>query len=212
MEIKVDWFSKLLSFLKLPMRLIGFIAFFSGLLLFLPSSLIETLKLNEFIGLYGKFFGIAFLLSITYFLFLFLPATYSFFRERYKRKSVEKEFLRNIDQTLQELTYPERCLLREFVLQNRHVIECPIEDPEVTSLMNKGILRVASKNVRSFVFGNYIFVEINSKARERFTIDTYGLSSMDPSKLDRAKITRERPDFTTQIERINRLMSGKYLF
>ena len=85
------------------------------------------------------------------------------------------KFLSNIEEALTGLSHPEKCLLREFVLQNKHVIEAPIENTEVISLLNKGLIQYASKNIRSFIFGNFICIQINEQAKKHFTNDTYGL-------------------------------------
>ena len=204
----MEWLAKLFEFLKLPTRIIAFFAFVSGLLLFIPAKFIETLKLSDFIQEYGKYFGIAFLISSIYLLFIFIPYIINLIITKFKNFKAKRKFINSIEETLNGLSYPEKCLLREFVLQNKHVIEAPIENTEVVSLLNKGLIQYASKNVRSFIFGNFICIQINDQAKKHFTNDTYGLPNKETTEQDRRKVMQERPDFLTRLEYVNNLMNG----
>ena len=68
----MEWFSKVIEWLKLPTKIIAFIALMSCAFLFLPSKIIESLKLQDFIDLYGKYFGVVFIVASSYLLFIFL--------------------------------------------------------------------------------------------------------------------------------------------
>ena len=59
----MEWFSKLIDWLKLPTKIIAFIALMSGVLLFLPQKVIQKLHLELFISSYGNYFGIVFLIA-----------------------------------------------------------------------------------------------------------------------------------------------------
>lgn len=205
----MEWVTKAIALLKLPVRIIAFFAIITGFLLFLPQNIINILKLTEFIKEYGKYFGIAFLVSAAYLLFLLIPFLYKYFKNVYSTRKREKEFLENIVTTLINLSYREKCLLREFIIQDKGVIEAPIENTEVTSLINKGIIEIASRNVRRFIFGNYIFIQINKKAIPFLNNESYGLPNSTPTPQDIDKVKRERPDYLTRIESINDLMNGR---
>lgn len=204
----MDWITKIFDFLKLPTKIITYLACLSGLLLILPKQIIKILQLTDFINEYGKYFGIAFLVFSVYLLFIFIPYTYKKVSKMYKIKKSNKQFYNNVKIILQNLTYPEKCLLREFFLQQKDVIEVPINNTEVISLLNKGIIQYASKNVRSFVFGNFIYIQINMVAKDSFTIDTYGLPNEPTTVANRKKITQERPGFIKSLEMVNKLATG----
>jgi hypothetical protein len=203
----MDWLSKIFEFLKLPVKIIAFIALISGILLLIPEQLIETLKLTDFIKEFGQYFGIAFLISSTYLMFIFFPFVFNNIMNRYKNAKTKRNFINRIEETLQNLTYPEKCLLREFIIQSKHVIEAPNENTEVISLLSKGVIQYASANVRSFIFGNYVSIKINDDAKKYFTNETYGLPNREPTKEDREKVKRERPDYLTNLNYINQLMN-----
>src|SRR5574344_1339559 len=127
-------FMKIISILKMPLRIIALVCLIMGLLLFLPESLMIKLKLTEFIDEFGKYIGIVFVFSFGYLLFTSIPSFIRYCYNKYKSSSDRKKFLQKIDSTLSELTYPEKCLLREFAIQNRDVIEVPLENAEFVSL------------------------------------------------------------------------------
>ena len=56
----MEWFSKVIEWLKLPTKIIAFIALMAGILLLIPQAAIKKLHLEDFISSYGKYFGIVF--------------------------------------------------------------------------------------------------------------------------------------------------------
>ena len=108
----MEWLAKVFEFLKLPLRIIAFFAIITGMLLFLPANLLSRLKLTEFISEYGKYLGIAFIVSAAYIPFTLIPIIYKNIRGYYKSRKAKKYFLANISETLENLSYPEKCLLR----------------------------------------------------------------------------------------------------
>lgn len=201
----MEWVSKALELLKLPLRIIVFFAIITGLLLFLPSYILTKLKLTEFINEYGKYFGIAFLISCGYVIFTIIPAIFKFLKDKLK----ERMFLNNLYMALSDLSYPERCLLREFLIQDKHVIEAPLENTEVASLLNKGIIEFASETSRSLVFGTFVFIQVNKHVRPLLNHTVYGLPSIDPTELNLDKVKKERPDYIERLEYVNNIMNGK---
>jgi len=167
--IFMEWLTRIFEFLKLPTRIIAFSCLFSGLLFFIPKKIKDTLNLSAIVQEYGEYFGFAFLLSFVYLIFIFV----SYIIAKYKKYKLNKKFEDGIEETLEGLLYPEKCLLREFVLQNKSVIEVPIGSTEVVSLFNKGIVEYASNNIRSFIFGDFVCIQINNKAKKYLTNGNY---------------------------------------
>ena len=204
----MDFLTKMINILKLPFRFIVLISIVMGLLLFLPASLISTLKLSEFITEFGKYIGITFIFSIGYILISIFPFLYKIFQN----KSKIKKFKTTIIEKLEKLTYSEKCFLREFFIQRKDVIEAPLECTEYISLYNKKIVQVASTNVRSFVFGKYISILINPLIKDKITDNHIGLLSSEPTQEELEKVKSERPDFLVNLELINNIMSGRGLY
>jgi len=95
-------YDKILSILKLPLRIIVLLAIILGLLLFLPNNLIKTLKLEQFIEEYGKYIGITFLFSIGYIVVIFFPWIYKVI----KFKGNSKKYIENLKNELNNISFP----------------------------------------------------------------------------------------------------------
>ena len=63
-------FSEFIKLLKLPLRLVAFIAILTGILFFLPTKLREYFLLTDFYSSYGKYVGLLFFISFAYFFLL----------------------------------------------------------------------------------------------------------------------------------------------
>ena len=135
----MEWLSKIFEWLKLPARIIAFIALMSCAFLFLPSKIIETLKLQDFIDLYGKYFGVVFIVASSYLLFIFLGFVFSkvksmFINLKNNKNAKENSKIKKqqIQSALCDLTQSEKCLLREFYLQGKDVIKVIYETKDKT--------------------------------------------------------------------------------
>lgn len=200
----MDIIDKIIAFLKLPLRFIFIIAFIMGLVLFLPESIILQLQLKEFKSEYGKFIGILFLISAGYLgvsMFIYLW-------NRIKLKITTSKFKKNTVQVLNSLTILDVYLLREFFLQGKDVIEVPCENTEFISLYNKGILNIASNNIRSFLIGNFVPVTINPVIKQYINSDVLKMPKGQLSEKDIEEIKKNRPDFLSSLNYINNLIKG----
>lgn len=201
----MDFLGKIIEILKLPFRFIVLLSIVMGLLLFMPNSFIETLKLNEFISENGKYIGIVFVFSIGYMIISVFPMAYKYLHG----KRSAKKFEENVLQTLLTLNHHEQCFLREFFIQNKDVIEAPLECTELTSLYNKGIVLFASNNVRSFIYGHFTSVTINPIVKGKINNTHLGLPDGNPSTQEIERIKSERPEFLFNLERINEIMNPR---
>ena len=194
---------KFIAILKLPLKFIFTLAVVLGLVLFLPTTMIEKLKIDSFIDSYGKFIGIIFLISVGYlFVNLLLWCV-----KKIRICNANRKFKNNIQNVLQNLPKPDVYLLREFVLQGKDVIEVPIENSEFISLYNKNILHVASNNVRAFVFGSFVSVTINPIVKKYITNDILDLPNSKPTKQDLENIKNNRPDYLSSLNYVNGLIN-----
>jgi hypothetical protein len=199
----MEWIEKIIAIFKLPLKTIVVISVICGLILFLPTEFLEKMKLSELVSEYGKYFGIIFLITFCYSVVAFIIL----FWKNVKKWKMKKDYITTACKALTELTNPEIYLLREFLIQDKDVIEVPYESTEFTSLYNKGILVIASKKMRSFIFGHFISVTINPEIKKFITEDVLKLSK-NPTQKDVDEVMQSRPNFLTSLNYINNLMDN----
>jgi len=203
----MNLFEKIVSFLKLPFKVIVLIAIILGLLLFLPKNLQTTLRLDEFVVDYGKYLGITFLFAVGYIVFIF----FSYLIKKIRLSQINKKYIENIKKELPNLPALDRYLLREFFLQSKSVIEVPMENTEFVDLFNKHILIITSKNARGYIFGTFVAVAINPLIKEYITPELLGLPTSKFTNQQIEKIKSERPLFVSQISYINNLFNFPWM-
>lgn len=210
----MEWFSKLIDWLKLPTKIIAFIALMSGVLLFLPQKVIQKLHLELFISSYGNYFGIVFLIAACYLLFLFICFIGNKIKSKIDAKmSSKKSELANkrleekIKENIESLSFSERCLIREFCLQSKNVIKVIMENEDVVSLVNKNILEYATRFGEQYIFGTIISVKLNPIADKLLQPEDLKLKK-SPTKSDFEQYMRERPSFIMQIQSIEELKNN----
>lgn len=210
----MEWFTKLIEWLKLPTKIIAFIALMSCAFLFLPSKIIETLKLQDFIDLYGKYFGVVFIVASSYLLFIFLGFVFSkvksmFINLKNNKNAKENSKIKKqqIQSALCDLTQSEKCLLREFYLQGKDVIKVIYANEDVISLINKEIIYYASECGERYIFGTVVNVRLNDYVKKSLSLPLLGLLA-EPTKSDLERCAKERPAFIWQIQSIEELKSS----
>ncbi|MBO6132057.1 MAG: superinfection exclusion B family protein [Treponema sp.] len=210
----MEWFTKLIEWLKLPTKIIAFIALMSCAFLFLPSKIIETLKLQDFIDLYGKYFGVVFIVASSYLLFIFLGFVFSkvksmFINLKNNKNAKENSKIKKqqIQSALCDLTQSEKCLLREFYLQGKDVIKVIYANEDVISLINKEIIYYASECGERYIFGTVVNVRLNDYVKKSLSLPLLGLPA-EPTKSDLERCAKERPAFIWQIQSIEELKSS----
>ncbi len=199
----MEWIEKIIAIFKLPLKTIVVISLICGLILFLPTEFLEKMKLSELVSEYGKYFGIIFLITFSYSVVAFVILLWN----KVKKWKMKKNYIKTACKALAELTLPEIYLLREFLFQDKDVIEVPYESTEFTSLYNKGILILASKKMRSYVFGHFISVTINPEIKKFITEDVLKLPK-NPTQKDVDEAMRTRPSFLSSLNYINNLMDN----
>lgn len=203
----MDVILKIVQFLKAPARIVALFAFVFGLLLFLPESILVTLRLSEFLTIASPYIGIVFVLSVGYLVFTYIPQLYLHF----KKRRAEREQKEHLEQAVKELSVPEKNLLREFYLQGNDTIEVPLEQPVVAGLLHKGILVPVSRNANYYVFGTFVFVSVNSSIRRMITPTLLELPNQNrkPTRKEIDDIKNNRPDFLINLNWINSIKTGR---
>ncbi|MDY6228801.1 MAG: superinfection exclusion B family protein [Clostridium sp.] len=89
-----------MEFLKLPTKIMVALGFFSGVILFLPDSIVEKIYMIEFRDKYGFVIGVIFILTASILITTGIIAIYNYFKNKYVSKKVEEnsgKFLASLD-------------------------------------------------------------------------------------------------------------------
>jgi hypothetical protein len=191
-------FSDLLDFSKIPIKIFLLFAIVSGLLLFGSDEFLLQLKLTEFEQDYGKFFGIIFIvcvafiaLSIVY--YIFNKINYSFLSR--KRNKYLRDEIKCLDLF-------EQAAIREFFVQGKKTVSFPMDNPVISGLTNKGILKAVS-NIAN---GMHIPMSLTRFADKHLKKNDLGiLKEMNEDEL-KEFIISNRPEWAREYlyERLNK--------
>ena len=196
-------FSEFIKLLKLPLRLVAFIAILTGILFFLPTKLREYFLLTDFYSSYGKHVGLLFFISFAYFFLL----SEKVFRV-IKRKRIQKQQECKLIKKLTVLSQQEMSILREFFFSNSDTISALKEDIGIHSLISDGIISIIYEASIMTIYGRQITIRLSEIAKKNLTEEMLGLypeKRTDPTYL--SKLEKERPAFVKQIDYIETLKS-----
>lgn len=190
-------FSDLLDFSKIPIKIFLLFAIVSGLLLFGSDEFLMQLKLTEFEKDYGKFFGIIFILCIS---FIALSIIY-YFINKIKFQFKKRDFYKDIKEEVEYLDAYEQSVLREFAVMQRKTISMPMDNPIVSGLLKKGIIKLVS-NIGDGMF----FAMTISKSADKFLKETHLGLDKKMSEDDLREVISNRPEWSKDLlyERLNK--------
>ncbi|WP_029275289.1 super-infection exclusion protein B [Pedobacter borealis] len=184
---------------KVSNTLIILIVIVSSTLLFANQEFIIRLKMVEFMKDYGKWVGIAFLVSSGFLLLVILSYLWKglsaiWYGWKYDKLIVD---------SLNTLDPDEQSALREFIF-NASTVALPLTNPAVASLVNKRIIYQASSH-GGMSYGEICFnYTMTSKARSMLRLPMIGLPNKDPNDLNEAEklfINNNRPAFILKYAR-----------
>ncbi|MBE7630462.1 superinfection exclusion B family protein [Tenacibaculum piscium] len=190
-------FSDLLDFSKIPIKIFLLFTIVSGLLLFGNDEFLMQLKLTEFEKDYGKFFGIIFIVCIS---FIALSIIY-YFINKIKFQFKKREFYKDIKEEVGYLDKYEQSVLREFAVMQRKTVSMPMDNPVVSGLLQKRIIKRVS-NIGDGMF----FAMTISKSADKFLKESHlGLDRKMPEK-DLREVFSNRPEWAKDFlyERLNK--------
>ncbi|EOU1466885.1 superinfection exclusion B family protein [Clostridium perfringens] len=124
------------SLLKLPNELMASITFATGLVLFLPESIINTLYMSAFKEKYGFIVGVVFIISFSILLISLITTSYKSLRRVY----INKNFKKNSKKILMNLTLGEKAVVTVLYEKPNHTLELPINDGIINCLEQKLII------------------------------------------------------------------------
>lgn len=140
-------FSKILDFFKQP-RLVFGVALSSGLVLFLPSPVLQKLGLVGLRDVFSAYIGIAFIVTAVYCLIYVSNLVLDWLIE--KKKEREVKYLRQ--EYLAKLTEEEQEILRYFVSYSTKTQRLDIHSGVVHGLVKKNIIfRASSKATTAYM-------------------------------------------------------------
>jgi len=144
-------FSKILDFLNQP-RLVFGVALITGLLLFLPISLLDQLGLTIILGSFRGYIGIAFLITIVLTLMSATSRLYIWSKEKRQQSQRARERLL----LLSKLTDDERTILNGFISHHAKTQRLDVDSGVVNGLVTKDVLyRAATRATVGFADTSY---------------------------------------------------------
>lgn len=192
----MEWIAKIAEYLKLPARYSWAAAIVSGLLLFLPSTALSRLRLNDFIESHHATIGIIFMAtSVLAVLNTSILGWNHLSRIRIKRhrRNIRLSALNNLDPQ-------EQAVLREFLVQRQNTIRMPIDHPVVAGLLAKGVLvQVGQMGERSLA-GMLFSVAKHDDVASHLTFSMLNLPDGEPSEEDIEFVRDNRPEYMPEIE------------
>ncbi|GGN54923.1 super-infection exclusion protein B [Oceanobacillus indicireducens] len=139
----------LIEFLKLAPKYFLPLLLFSGFVIFIPSSWLGYLSLDELVNKYRWIFSLVFLLSLS----LILSGTAIGIGGRLKRARGKRNVKKNVKAKLENLSERQKSILRELAFGDRNTISLPVNDGEVRELeLYKIIYRSSSLSTMHVYF------------------------------------------------------------
>lgn len=135
----------------------------SAALLFAPTSLMQTLRLELLVNQYAHFIGLGLIVGAAYLLTqvtnYFLDEAIKHLKGKRTKETIEKK-VRLLDPT-------ERALLREFFLQGETVLTLPENEAAVQSLLQANILQYLGNKQQYAIHGPTADFKIAMEARSQ---------------------------------------------
>jgi len=162
-------FKALFDLTKLPAKFFFLFAVLSGFILFADQSFLKRLHLEKMNETYGWIVGLVFISTSG--LIVVNLTIWAFNKINYKIKfsKVKKEYINS----LRNLDYHEKSVLREFLINQKTSMDVPIDDPTISGLIRKKILFINKQFGNAFILNGMDasvslskFVEKNLNAKD----------------------------------------------
>lgn len=121
---------------NISIKLLLPIAVLAGCLIFLPNDVKVLLSVDLFAEKYKEYIGPAFLISSVIVTLTFILYIYNGIDHKFRLNKIGKQ----IRESVKNLTYYEKSLLREFFLLGSDTIPMPLQNATVAGLLNKRII------------------------------------------------------------------------
>ena len=200
----MELFTKLFDLGRLPSKIVAWVLFVTGAILFAPAGFLAKLHLDTFASNYGLYLGVAFLASAA----LLGINIFVWLSHRVRSVLRHRRWHASLRETLAHLDPSEQAVLREFFLHNKSTLKMPVDDPAVAGLYSRGVLRPVSQLGEASMVGMLLPFSIDSDARRLLTPLLLGFPNGQPTEIDRQHIIEARPRFTKRLEKLGWLRNG----
>lgn len=199
----MDWLSRIFDITKLPSKFFAWIVALSAAYLFLPHPVQLTLHLEGLPKEYKTYAGIALVAAV-----VFLAINFALWLWGKVRGWFENRFAQiRVMEAIAQLDQSEKAVLREFFIQEKHVIELPTSHPTVAGLFRNGILSLSSRQGYRSVSGSVFPVALTHSAKLLLG-PVYLDLPLNPTDAELEEVWSERPSFLHEIERHDRWRAG----
>jgi len=204
----MEWITKALDFLRLPIKHFAWIALLSGLLLWAPAECCRALHVESLRDDHGPWIGLTFAASSTWCVLNWLLTFSSYIIRARQSRLRESKRLNDIVAALNSLAPQETSVLREFTIHGATTLKLPIDSPDVAGLLAQGVLvQVGSIGKRTGC--GYLFpVTIAEEALCLLTKKAIGVPEGEPTPAQRTWILDNRPSFAERLDRDRQLFGS----
>lgn len=143
----------LADFLKLPTKIMFALALASGLVLFLPDSIVTKMYMVDFRNKYGFAIGLIFLISFSILVVTFFIGGYKYLSHLY----FMKKFRATAKERLQELDNYQKAIVYGLYMEDNHTGELPLHDGAVKLLKQNIIITETTNQYAVSDLNNAVF-------------------------------------------------------
>lgn len=194
---------KLFDIKKIPTKLLFVIWLSSGLILFVPQNFLTKLNLADFLKDYGKYIGIAFLVSSAFLLVILI----NYLGKLITRKRLTKKIRSSILKDIKYLDMHEKALLREFYINNKQTLQMPLDNETVVGLLNKHIIYQASSTGFTYLHGIYFTFSMTEIVSDNLTPELIDLPQ-NPTEEDKRRIISQRPNWAKEKSKVENMLNS----
>ena len=143
----------LADFFKLPTKIMFALALASGLVLFLPESIVTKMYMVDFRNKYGFAIGLLFLISFSILVVTLFVGGYKYFRHIY----FMKKFRATARERLQKLDDYQKAIVYDLYMEDNHTGELPLHDGAVKLLKQNIIITETTNQYAVSDLNNAVF-------------------------------------------------------
>lgn len=143
----------LADFFKLPTKIMFALALASGLVLFLPDSIVTKMYMIDFRDKYGFVIGLLFLISFSIIVVTFFVGVYKYFSHLY----FMKKFRATAKERLQKLDNYQKAIVYGLYMEDNHTGELPLHDGAVKLLKQNIIITETTNQYAVSDLNNAVF-------------------------------------------------------
>lgn len=196
----IEWVTKLIDLLKLPLRYVWVVVLAASFMLFAPESWIKALSLNALKQNFSPYIGVVFILCSA----IVLINIAEWISKKSKNMFERRRFFNDLILEIADLDSKEKAILREFYIQDQDTIKLPVDQQNVAGLLKKRILTTVGSMGERSLAGSLFPVTIKKEVKPFITIDLIDLPE-EPNDSQIEWLREQRPDFLYEVERHNEI-------